>query len=151
MLPTTTQQPASTTSTSSSSRGCATSSGTGRAAGTSGRATLPPGTRKTHNNQSAVDATTPPCSMSLGAGGGGRGAPAMAQGHPGAVDMSRGRPRMGKRGAAWEKSAPGHRTEGRILIFGFSRYNTPLLDDPRCEAVRVRTRGTQGGARRGAE
>ena len=33
--------------------------GPGRAAGTSGRATLPPETRKTHNNQSAVDATIP--------------------------------------------------------------------------------------------
>ena len=70
----------------------------------------------------------------------------MAPGHPGAVDMRvgdvRARPRMGKRGAAWETSAPGHRTKGRILIFGFSRYNTPLLDDPRCEAVRVGTRGT---------
>ena len=112
-------------------------------------------TQERHNNQSAVDATTPLFQMILGDGGGGRGALAMAPGHPGAVDTRvgdvRARPRMGKRGAAWETSAPGHRTKGRILIFGFSRYNTPLLDDPRCEAVRVGTRGTQGGARRGAE
>ena len=83
--PTTTQPPASTASTTSPSRGSATSSGPGRAAGTSGRAILPPGTHETHNNQSAVDATTPLCQMSVGAGGGGRGAPAMAPGHPRAV------------------------------------------------------------------
>ena len=69
--------------------------------------------QETHNNQSAVDATTPLCQMILGDGGGGRGAPAMAPGHPGAVDMRvgdvRARPRMGKRGAAWETSARGHR------------------------------------------
>ena len=55
-----TQQPASTASTSSSSRGSTTSSGPGRAAGASGRAVLPPEPQETHNNQSAVDATTPP-------------------------------------------------------------------------------------------
>ena len=69
--------------------------------------------QETHNNQSAVDATTPLCQMILGDGGGGRGAPAMAPGHPGAVDMRvgdvRARPRVGKHGAAWETSARGHR------------------------------------------
>ena len=87
MLPTTTQQPASTTSTSSSSRGSMTSSVPGQAVGTSGRAALRPETQETHNNQSAVDATTPLYQMILGDGGGGRGAPAMAPGHPGAVGM----------------------------------------------------------------
>ena len=141
-LPTTTQQPAWTTSTSSSSRGSMTSSVPGRAARTSGRAALRPETWETHNNQSAVDATTPLCWMVLSAGGGGRGAPATAPGHPGAVGTRGGdvgEARSTEAARAGEKCGE----KGLISIFGFSRWGsiaannntTTSLDDLDIELV----------------
>ena len=84
---------------------------------------MPPETHETHNNQSAVDATTPLFRMILGAAGGSREAPVMAPGHPGAVGT-----RGGDVGEArsTEAARAGKKCgeKGRISIFGFSRWGS---------------------------